>query len=132
MAQLVGKLSGNQKVPGSTPGQDTYICCGFNPQSRSESNSQSRYIWEVTSWCFSLAWIFLSLPSCLSKSNEKNVRGWIKKRKQFQQPTVKETEINTTLQIHFFGKIEERKHYRIFFQVYGKPMNGNCFNSLNI
>ena len=33
MAQLVGASSCNQKVAGSIPGQNTYLGCGFDPQS---------------------------------------------------------------------------------------------------
>ena len=42
-----------------------YLGCGLDPG--------SRCVWEATDWCFSLS---PSLPSSLSKSNEKNVLRW--------------------------------------------------------
>ena len=35
VAQLVGALSHNRKVAGLVPAQDTYLGCGFHPQSGS-------------------------------------------------------------------------------------------------
>ena len=46
VARLTGISSHNLKVAGLIPSQDTYLGCGFNPQSRS--------IQEITNQCFSL------------------------------------------------------------------------------
>ena len=74
VVQLVRASSQNQKVAGLTPGQGTYLGYSFN--------AWSGCIWEATNQCFSLASIFHSLPSCLSKSNEKVSSGEVKNNKK--------------------------------------------------
>ncbi|KAI5258437.1 Calcium Uptake Protein 2 [Manis pentadactyla] len=55
---------------------------------------------------------FFKLQKIISKEDDLKT---VTKETEFQKPTVKEPEINTTLQIHFFGKRGERKlHYREF------------------
>ena len=70
VAQLVGALSHNQNVAGSKPGQGTYPGCELIPHPGA-CNSRPGHIQEAPNQCFSLAPMFLPLPSSLSKSNEK-------------------------------------------------------------
>ena len=60
-------------------GAHTY-CAGSVP-SLGTYNPGSGCIWEATSRCFSLASIFLSLPTFLSKEQWKNILGWGLKKK---------------------------------------------------
>ncbi|MBV95009.1 Calcium uptake protein 2, mitochondrial, partial [Eschrichtius robustus] len=55
----------------------------------------------------------LHLQKIISKQDD--LKTTITNERECQEPTVKEPEINTTLQIHFFGKRGERKlHYKEF------------------
>ena len=72
-------LSCNGKVKGLIPGQGTYLGCGFDPW--------LGRVLEATSWCFSLAWMFPSLPVSLPlfKKNEKCPRLRLKKNVEEQK-----------------------------------------------
>ena len=74
VVQLVGTLSHNQKVAGLIPGQGTCLGCRFNSWS-GVHDSWSGHIQEATSWCFSLALMFLSLSLPLSLKSKKIVFG---------------------------------------------------------
>ena len=68
VVQLVGASSHNQKVEGLIPGQGIYLDCLLLSLIQVGTGA--------THLCFSMASVFLFLPSSLSKSNEKNVLGW--------------------------------------------------------
>ncbi|XP_068382848.1 calcium uptake protein 2, mitochondrial isoform X2 [Eschrichtius robustus] len=56
---------------------------------------------------------FFKLQKIISKQDD--LKTTVTNERECQEPTVKEPEINTTLQIHFFGKRGERKlHYKEF------------------
>ena len=73
VAQVAIASSYSQKVTGSTLGQGTYPRLPVH----------SPYVpMKATNWCFSLTSVFLSFPSSLSKSDEKNVLRWTLKKKK--------------------------------------------------
>ena len=66
VAPLAGVSSHDQEVAGFSPGHGTYLGCGFDPL-------PSAYGRQPTECCLSHWYLPLSLPSFLSKSNEKKM-----------------------------------------------------------
>ena len=67
VAQLAGVPSVDRKLMGLIPGQGTFPGCGFNPRSGHIPESTSEC---VNKWDNKLMFLFLSLPSSLSKINK--------------------------------------------------------------
>ena len=76
MAKLVGASSLYQNIVGLIPDQGTYLGYRFDP-------GLGVYR-KATNQCFSLALIFLCLPSSLSERNKKISSGEDKKKWTFQ------------------------------------------------
>ena len=85
VSQLVGALFCNQKVAGSIPSHGTCLGCGFNSQSVGiQSGCLPIQLKGNQSVLLSHTDVF-SLPSSLSKSNEKNMSSSKDFKKKFKQ-----------------------------------------------
>ena len=116
MAQLVGASSHHRKVAGSIPGQGTYLGCGLDlwpwcVQSLAWAlQSRSGCLRKAADRCSSLSSMFVSLssslPSFLSKSNEKKCPQVRTKKKKPQLSKVVPNYISEvglkTICLHYF------------------------------
>ena len=76
VAVLDGASSHSQRVAASVPGQGTYLGCMFDPgpgcmHPHLGVDSLSGQVQEATCWCFSLASVFVSLPSSITALKKK-------------------------------------------------------------